>query len=71
VYGRFQVIVIGFSLSEINYPAVVIVEAHVVRRRRERMKFHYRLVVLYDQVLHVELRAVWKHLSQLGESAFG
>src|ERR1700684_42182 len=56
-------------LSEINYPAVAIVEAHAVRRRRQRMKFDYRLVVLYDQILHMELRAVWENLAQLGEGA--
>jgi predicted component of viral defense system (DUF524 family) len=31
------------------------------------MKFNYRLVVLYYQILHMELRAVWENLSQLGE----
>src|SRR6202167_5992720 len=33
------------------------------------MKFDYRLVVLYDQILHMELRAVWENLAQLGEGA--
>jgi hypothetical protein len=33
------------------------------------VKFNYRLVVLYDQILHMELRAVWENLSQLGEGA--
>src|SRR5580692_7549317 len=33
------------------------------------MKFDDRFVVLYDQVLHMELRAVLQNLAQLGESA--
>jgi hypothetical protein len=33
------------------------------------MKLDYRLVVLYDPILHVELRAMWENLAQLGESA--
>src|SRR5580700_3967962 len=33
------------------------------------MKFDNRLVVLYDQILHMELRAVLQNLAQLGESA--
>jgi hypothetical protein len=33
------------------------------------MKFHYRLVVFYDQILYMELRAVWENLTQLGEGA--
>src|SRR5260370_24158022 len=34
------------------------------------MKLDYRLIVLDDQILHVELGALRKHLSQLGEGAF-
>jgi hypothetical protein len=33
------------------------------------MKFDYRLVTLYDQILHVELRALRENLAQLGERA--
>src|ERR1700691_2170347 len=33
------------------------------------MKFDDRFVVLYDQILHMELRAVLQNLAQLGESA--
>jgi hypothetical protein len=31
------------------------------------MQFDYRLVALYDQILHLELRALWENLAQLGE----
>jgi hypothetical protein len=34
------------------------------------MKFDYRLVTLYDQILHVELRALRENLAQLGERTF-
>src|SRR5580704_19249764 len=33
------------------------------------MKFDNRFVVLYDQILHMELRAVLQNPAQLGESA--
>src|SRR5580692_6928417 len=33
------------------------------------MKFNYCLIVLNDQILHMELRAVWENLAQLGEGA--
>src|SRR5271154_1516668 len=33
------------------------------------MKFDNRFVVLYDQILHMELRAILQNLAQLGESA--
>ena len=33
------------------------------------MKFNYSLVVLYDQIHHMELRAAWEKLAQLGEGA--
>src|ERR1700722_12194974 len=58
------------SVLEIDYPAITIVEAHAILRRGQRMKFDYRLVILNDQVLYMELRALRKDLSQLGESAF-
>src|SRR6266851_2696130 len=34
------------------------------------MKLDYRLIVLDGQILHVELGALRKHLSQFGEGAF-
>src|ERR1700677_1169472 len=50
-------------------PAVAIVEAHAVLGCRQGMKLDHRLIVLDDQVFHVELRALGKNLSQLGERA--
>src|SRR5258708_1097433 len=38
-----------------------------LKARRQRMKVDYPLIVLDNQILHVELGALRKHLSQLGE----
>src|SRR5258708_21382823 len=57
-------------VSEIHHPAVAVVEAHAILGRRQRMKFDYRQVTLYDQILHVQLRALRANLTQLGERTF-
>src|ERR1700756_4752398 len=52
-----------------NDPTKAVVEAHAVLGRREGMKLDHRLIVLDQQMLHLELRALRKNLTQLGEGA--
>jgi len=63
-YARTRTITL---FSEIHRPAVALVEAHAILGRRQRMKFDYGLVTLYDQILRVQLRALRENLTQLGE----
>src|ERR1700761_1575192 len=59
-----------YAISEIDYPAVEVIEAHAVLGCRERVKFNYRHIVLYEQIRHMELRTLWENLAQLGEGTF-
>src|ERR1700693_3800791 len=56
------------GVLEIHDPAVAVVEAHAVPGRRERMKLDHGLIVLDEQMLHNELRALRKNLTQFRES---
>src|SRR5580692_2537197 len=55
------------GIPETDHPAVAVVETHAVLRGRERAELYDGLVVLDDQVLDDELRAVRQNLPQLGE----
>src|ERR1700756_4905492 len=52
-----------------NDPTKAVVEAHAVLGRREGVQLDHRLIVLDQQMLHLELRALRKNLTQLGEGA--
>src|ERR1700677_1277208 len=70
-HGRVEVGANSYDpcILEIDDPAIAIVEAHAVPGRRQRMKLDHRLIVHDEQMLHMELCALRKYLSQLGEGA--
>src|ERR1700756_4389942 len=52
-----------------NDPTKAVVEAHAVLGRREGVQLDHRLIVLDQQMFHLELRTLRKYLTQLGEGA--
>src|SRR5580658_8297234 len=70
-HGRVKVGAYAYdhAVLEIHDPAVTVIEPHTVLGRGQRMKLHHRLIVFDDQVFHLELRSLWKDLSELVECA--
>ena len=55
-------------VSEVNHPAVSVVEPHSILRGRQGVKFNDRLVVLHEQMLDDQLSPVGQNLAKLRES---
>jgi hypothetical protein len=58
-----------FLILEKDDPAIAIIEPHSVLGCRQGMQFDNSLIVFDDEVLHMKLRPLWKHLAQLGKGA--
>src|SRR3954468_16736081 len=54
---------------EIAHPAIMIIEAEAVLCGRLRMQFDDRDIVVHDQIVDMQLRAMRQHLAELGEGA--
>src|ERR1700722_13096024 len=50
-------------------PAITIVKSHTIFRHRQRMQFNYGVMILHEDVLDAQLRALRKHFSKFGECA--
>jgi hypothetical protein len=51
------------SVLEMHDPTIAVVEPHAVPGRREGMKLDHRLIILDEQMLHMELRALRMNLT--------